>query len=99
MKATSQGRKFMRWPLEKCASLTDTTGTRELLMSMEPHLHITWQCLNLRKQRRHLPTRLGKGWSHRTQHPRLGSERGGSLDIHDIHFYLFQRAYSTCATT
>eukprot|EP00965_Chrysotila_dentata_P028718 954301-Pleurochrysis_carterae.AAC.1 len=63
---------------------------------METHLHITWQCLNLRQQRRHLPTQLGKGWSRRS-HPGLGSGRG-SLDIHDVHFYLLQRAYSTCAT-
>eukprot|EP00965_Chrysotila_dentata_P120452 3982808-Pleurochrysis_carterae.AAC.1 len=60
MKATSKGRKFMRWLLEKCASLAVTTGTHELLMSMETHLPITWQCLNLRKQRRQLPTQLGK---------------------------------------
>eukprot|EP00965_Chrysotila_dentata_P011770 386069-Pleurochrysis_carterae.AAC.1 len=97
MKATSQGQKFIRWLLEKCASLTDTTGTRELLMSMETHSHIEWQCLNLRKQRKHLPTQLGKRWSHRT-HPRLGSGRG-SLNTHGVHFYLLQRAYSTCATT
>eukprot|EP00965_Chrysotila_dentata_P109677 3624626-Pleurochrysis_carterae.AAC.1 len=62
MKATSQGRRFMQWPLEKCASLPDTTDTRELLISMETqtHLHIECQCLNLREQRRHLPTQLGK---------------------------------------
>eukprot|EP00965_Chrysotila_dentata_P106015 3501286-Pleurochrysis_carterae.AAC.1 len=59
--AARRARMRWRWPLEKCASLADTTGTRELLkMSMETHLHVTWQCLNLRKQRRHLPTQIGK---------------------------------------
>eukprot|EP00965_Chrysotila_dentata_P125518 4149759-Pleurochrysis_carterae.AAC.1 len=50
MKATSQGRKFKQWPLEKCASLANTTDTRELLISTETqtHLLIEWQCLNLR---------------------------------------------------
>eukprot|EP00965_Chrysotila_dentata_P063673 2109691-Pleurochrysis_carterae.AAC.1 len=62
---------------------------------METHLHIEWQCLNLRKQRRHLPTQLGKGWSRRTQ-PGLGSGRG-SLEIHDVNLYLLQRAYLTRA--
>eukprot|EP00965_Chrysotila_dentata_P141810 4687281-Pleurochrysis_carterae.AAC.2 len=27
MKAKSQKNKFLRWPLEKCASLADTTDT------------------------------------------------------------------------
>eukprot|EP00965_Chrysotila_dentata_P003399 110590-Pleurochrysis_carterae.AAC.1 len=71
----------MQRPLEKCASLADTIGARELLMSMETHSHIEWQCLYLRKKQRHLPTPLGKGWSRRT-HPGFGSGRG-SLDIHD----------------
>eukprot|EP00965_Chrysotila_dentata_P213557 6187693-Pleurochrysis_carterae.AAC.1 len=37
----------MRWLLEKCASLADTTDTRELLISTETqtHLHIAWQWL------------------------------------------------------
>ena len=86
----------MRWPLEKCASLVNADAgpvTREFLISTETqtHLHLEWQCLTLREQRRHLPTQLGKGWSRKT-HPGLGSGRG-SLDIHDVHFQLLQRAY------
>eukprot|EP00965_Chrysotila_dentata_P146809 4847311-Pleurochrysis_carterae.AAC.3 len=52
-------------------------------------MHIRWQCLNLRGQRRPLPTQLEKEWSRRT-HPGLGSGRG-SLDIHDIAAFNFFR--------
>eukprot|EP00965_Chrysotila_dentata_P227353 6195963-Pleurochrysis_carterae.AAC.1 len=51
--------------------------TRELLILTETqtHLHIGWQCLNLREQRRHLPTQLRKGWSPQgLPRPRIGKE-------------------------
>eukprot|EP00965_Chrysotila_dentata_P048628 1612990-Pleurochrysis_carterae.AAC.2 len=68
----------MRWPLEKCASLANADPvTRELLNStvtQTTHLHIGWQCLDLREQQqRHQPTQLGKGWSPQDPpRPRIG---------------------------
>eukprot|EP00965_Chrysotila_dentata_P240684 6203850-Pleurochrysis_carterae.AAC.2 len=68
----------MRWPLEKCASLANADAgpvILELLISTEAqtHLHLEWQCLTLREQRRHPPTQLAKGWSTQdSPRPRIG---------------------------
>eukprot|EP00965_Chrysotila_dentata_P212375 6186990-Pleurochrysis_carterae.AAC.1 len=55
------------------------------------------KCLNLREQRRHLPTQPGKGWS-RKSHPGLASARG-SLYIHDVHLLIFFDAHTRLVRT
>eukprot|EP00965_Chrysotila_dentata_P129752 4289193-Pleurochrysis_carterae.AAC.1 len=52
---------------------------REFLISTETqtHLHLEWQRLNVREQRRHLPMQLGKERSPQDPtRPRIGKGRG-----------------------